>query len=95
MACRSFKADGVQGILCGGRAPRPLRCSQKAIVRPARARWAGASERCLFPAVALCDYPTGKGRTCSAKICGDHRTERGGVDFCPAHAGVFTLPGVK
>lgn len=93
MACRPFKADGVQGILCGVRAPRPALCSQKALVR--RSRWPGTPpDRCPFPAVALCDYPLGNGKTCSAKICGEHRMKAGQLDHCPAHAGVLLLPGV-
>jgi hypothetical protein len=95
MACRPFEADGVRGVLCGGRAPRAALCSQ---LRDRAPPWMAPGKGpgpCPFPAVALCDYPIGRGRTCSAKICGQHRTKAGAFDHCPAHAGVLMLPGVK
>jgi hypothetical protein len=67
--------------LCGVRGPpRPARCSQSA---------------CPFPALFLCDYPIGKGRTCSARVCSTHRRPSGAADHCPRHAGALTLPGVR
>ncbi len=43
--------------------------------------------RCHHPADYLCDYPTGKGKTCDAPLCGEHAIRQSGrdVDFCPSH----------
>lgn len=77
MSCtRVPTADGNYAILCDrGRRPKAAACDTR------RGR-----VRCPFPAVALCDYPLGGGRTCSARICSDHRAAAGALDFCPAHA---------
>lgn len=92
MSCKPFRLpDGSTAILCGVREPKAPRCSQLAQRQPTH----GPRARCPFPTVALCDYPIGKGRTCSAKICSEHRTKAGpDLDHCPAHAGVLTLPGL-
>lgn len=41
----------------------------------------------------LCDYPTFDEKTCSRKLCGDHRVKGGpGRDYCPAHAKLLPTP---
>jgi hypothetical protein len=93
-AIRLELPGGGSAILCGVRGPRPPRCSLMLPPHPSlRPREAG---RCPFDAVALCDYPAGRGRTCSAKICGAHATKVGQRDYCPTHAGrVLQLPGIE
>jgi hypothetical protein len=99
MPCHPFRTGDLSGVLCTrGRPALAPRCSQ---ARQNPPKWLGRGGRleagpgsCPFPAVALCDYPLGKGRTCGAKICGDHRTKIGDSDHCPAHAGALMLPGI-
>lgn len=46
--------------------------------------------RCTQVAVALCDFPTGDGKTCDIPLCNRHRIAQGGelldIDYCPQHA---------
>jgi len=71
--CRSI--PGV-GIVCSGRS-RSFRCQ---------------ASGCKNPATALCDAELGplrgtKQRTCSARLCDDHRHRVGpDRDLCPFHA---------
>lgn len=32
---------------------------------------------CARPALYLCDFPTGPGKTCDAPVCGEHRHQHG------------------
>jgi hypothetical protein len=45
---------------------------------------------CGVVAVALCDWPIGRGRTCDLPLCGRCRVPQGGdlrdLDYCPQHA---------
>jgi hypothetical protein len=41
---------------------------------------------CGNPTTHACDFPTGKRKTCSARLCEKCRTQRDGKDYCPAHA---------
>ena len=41
---------------------------------------------CGKAGVHLCDYPTGKGKTCDNGMCAEHRKDVGaGLDYCPEH----------
>lgn len=43
-------------------------------------------EGCGAEAEHLCDYPMGRGRTCDAPLCVDHRAAIGrNLDLCPVH----------
>jgi hypothetical protein len=65
-----FRAGGVSGFVCTRGAKKP-RCSAKG---------------CSGPGFYLCDEPIGSGKTCSAAMCGHHRTRAGAIDLCPKHA---------
>lgn len=45
--------------------------------------------------VALCDFPPGEkdeSKTCSRRICAQHRTKIGDRDYCPPHAALVGHP---
>ncbi|HEY3175663.1 MAG TPA: hypothetical protein VGK94_07870 [Candidatus Polarisedimenticolia bacterium] len=43
-------------------------------------------ERCLSRSDVLCDWPVGKGRSCSAPLCRDHSYRVGAsIDYCAQH----------
>lgn len=46
-----------------------------------------ACSACKEPAVAMCDWKTGAGRTCDAPLCSQHTTKPSArKDLCPGHA---------
>lgn len=69
--CRTVRYPGGGVIVCG----------------PKRGQHVtdGRCSHCDKDAVATCDFPIGRG-VCGMPICGEHQTERGGADLCPAHA---------
>jgi hypothetical protein len=71
MACRSFRINGVAGIVCGLRRSRPKRCSHK---------------DCKAPGTKLCDWPIGDGKTCDKPLCDRHAVRVGDdTDYCRGH----------
>jgi hypothetical protein len=70
MPCTPFRAGDVSGFVCT-RGPRKKRCS---------------APGCTGPGHYLCDHLRTGGRTCSAPMCGHHRTQHDGLDLCPKHA---------
>ena len=44
-----------------------------------------ACKVCGKTAGLLCDFPTGRGKTCDAPLCSDCVSKVGGADFCPEH----------
>jgi hypothetical protein len=42
---------------------------------------------CPADCAFLCDFPVGRGHTCSLPICEKHRYPQArGIDYCPTHA---------
>jgi hypothetical protein len=82
MPCTPFRtSSGVSGFVCT-RGRKPKRCS---------------AAGCTGPGHYLCDQLLTGGRTCSAPMCGHHRTQHDGLDLCPKHARaalqLFEAPG--
>lgn len=73
----------VNGLMCHinmGRKNAPAPCS-------AAIELDGKRERCCGISLALCDWETGPGQTCSRPVCAEHQTHIGeDLDLCPEHA---------
>ena len=50
---------------------------------------------CGFMCDRLCDYPLGRGKTCSARLCDEHALVQpdGDLDFCPKHDAMVGVRG--
>lgn len=44
---------------------------------------------------ALCDAPVAGKRTCSRRLCHEHATQSGELDYCREHAGLSRSSEVK
>lgn len=76
MPCHPFQTKGgTSGFICTGKAVA------------SRCEYTEGAFKCKRKHVALCDYPTGNGKTCDMKLCYVHRIPHGkkGTDFCPKH----------
>ena len=50
---------------------------------------------CGKPAVFVCDFDVGQGRTCDAPLCPMCRINRGVTDYCPKHSALVSAQVVR